>query len=451
MGCIIINKEILYKLPFQTPPPGFWSPSLSITGLSHEVGEIGFCPILTPPAYKHYDLASIRRSFLSNSNSSKIKKDINVLYDVIVVGGGIIGASSAFELAKKGLKVLIVDKQSTGMGASGNSAAMLECQVETQRGDHFLSLAVPSLRLFPLLHKEIRDLTGIDFQYEPCGILSLALDEGQAHSLKKEVGQQPEMGLSAHWIEADLLRKDVPQLDPEHFGGAFYEQDGQVNGEKFLAAMMLAAKKLGVRSLEHTEVIGFSSESDRVVGIQTNRGTFHAENFVVASGAWSDLVLKSLNITLGLQPLRGQLVVYDTPKRILDHPLITHDHGYVVPKKDGYTFVGTTVESVGFDESTSTEAKERLTLRARKILPAFSRLDVRGMTAGIRPGTFDTFPFLGAHPDFNNIFMATGHYRNGILLAPITAKIVTSLILGYKPPVPLDPFSPTRNLVMNAV
>ncbi len=366
-------------------------------------------------------------------------------YDVIIIGGGIIGAASAYELSKAGAKVLLIEKKHVGAGATGSSAAMLECQIDAHRREPFLSLARASLERFPALAAELKELTQIDVGFEQDGIIQLALTEEEASLLQTEAAYQTHIGLPARWIPMETLQNNFPQLNPIHCGGVLFEKDGQMNGERFLSAFIEGAKRQGTSVIENTGDWKFKRTPNRIEGIETNAATFNADRFLVAAGAWSDQILEPLGLKLGLEPLRGQLLVMDTPKRILPLPLYTKSNGYVTPK-DGYTFVGTTVEKAGFLNTTTPEAKEELMQKGRRLLPQLSRTPARGMTSGLRPGSPDLLPALGRLPGFDNVFIAAGHYRNGILLAPITAKLMADSILSRPLSMDISSFSPLRFL-----
>lgn len=367
-------------------------------------------------------------------------------FDAIVVGGGIIGASCAFELAKKGLRTALLDSCPFGQGASGNSAAMLEFQLDAHRGEPFFSLAKASDALFPSLHQEIKNLTQIDFQYERCGILQLALNDQEAETLQNEALRQQELGLEITWLSSEQLRKKLPFLSLASFGGVIYEGDGQVSGEKFLAGMIAAARASGAHIENNLKTISLQIESGRVTSVQTPNKNFQARFVVITAGAWTDQLLEPLHIQMGIEPIRGQLVIYDTPRHEFPFPVYTKSGGYVTPKQDGYALAGTTVERVGFDNSTTQEGEDVIRNFARTLFPHLSRVHVRGVTSGLRPKSPDDLPIIGPLPDHPNVIVAAGHYRNGILLAPITAKIVTAIVTHDTPPVPIQPFLPERVL-----
>lgn len=361
--------------------------------------------------------------------------------DVIVIGGGIIGACCAYQLVKKGAKVTLLEKRHFGSGASGSSAAMLECQTHAYRGEVFLSIAKPSLALFAGLHTAILEETGIDFEYEVCGILNLAMSEEEAVFLKMCVRDQIKSGFHAEWLSAEQVEERFPILEPDHFGAALYQDDGQVNGEKFLQAVLEAARRRGATLQENTGTILLEQDGNRTKAVSAD-GSFEADSYVVTAGAWSDEVLAPLSFSAGISPVRGQLAYYDTPPSYLKSPVFTLEQGYVVPKRSGYSLVGTTVEKSGFDESTTDEARDELVKKGRRLVPGLPRHSLRGTSAGLRPKPPGDHPFIGPIPSHPNVFLASGHYRNGMLLAPITAEIITALVYGKRPPVDIRSFAP---------
>ncbi|MCG3205909.1 MAG: Glycine oxidase [Elusimicrobia bacterium] len=352
--------------------------------------------------------------------------------NVVVLGGGIIGALAAYEIAKGGATVTLLEKYKVGHGASGNSAAMLELQLDAHRGEPFLSLARASHDLFPVISAELRAQTGIDIQFSRCSILQVALDREEAHSLKNECDRQSARGLEATWISPSQVNQQLPGFTPHQLGGALYTQDGQVHGGLFLEAALQAARQHGVSVQENV--------SEEII----QQALLSQSKIVVAAGAWTDQLLKPLGIRLGVSPVRGQLMVFSTPHPVLPFPVYTKTGGYLVPKADGTTLAGTTVEQVGFDSSVTPEGQEHITTVVKTLMPSLMDYPLKAMTAGLRPQSPDDLPLLGPLPDHPNIFVAAGHYRNGILLAPITAKILAAWVKGDHFPVQLDSFLPSR-------
>lgn len=362
--------------------------------------------------------------------------------DVVIIGGGIIGACCAYTLAKKGASVTLLEKRHFGAGASGCSAAMLECQTHGYRGESFLSIAKPSLGLFASLYKELMDLTGIDFHYEQCGILNLAMSEDEVEFFKACVNDQIRIGFRAKWLEPEEVEQEFPQINPEYFGAALYYEDGQINAELFLDALLDGARKLGADLRENTGPVVLGPTPKGVTAVSTE-GVYDGDHYVVAAGAWTDDVVGRYYRSR-IAPIRGQLLFYSTPPFYLKSPVFTQHHGYVVPKRNGYSLIGTTVEDVGFDDSTTDNAMVDLVRKGQTLIPGLSRCDLRGISAGLRPKPKDDLPIIGPIPGRENIIVAAGHFRNGILLAPITAEIVAAFVKKEDPPVDVSALLPQR-------
>lgn len=352
-------------------------------------------------------------------------------FDAVVYGGGIIGALSAYEISKSGKRVLLLEKNKFGYGASGNSAAMLELQIDAYRGEPFLSLARASHDLFPSVAQELKEKSGVDIHFERCSILQVALNAGEAGFLEKECARQSGLGLKAQWLSKVEIAKRFPALTRESFGGALFHEDGRVNGNLFLKAALDAARNSGVAIEESV---------DRPIIDYLKTGA----KIIVATGAWADEVLKPLGVRLGVAPVRGQLMMFETPTPPLPFPVYTKSGGYLTPRADGTTLAGTTVENAGFDSTPTEEGRAKITNIVKSLMPSLLERPVLKMTAGLRPKSPDDLPLLGPLPDHPDVIIAAGHYRNGILLAPITAKIMGALLAGKKSPVGLDPFLPSR-------
>lgn len=363
-------------------------------------------------------------------------------FDAIVMGGGIIGALSTLELAKSGARVLLLDKFKFQNGASAFSAAMIETQLDSHRGDPFVSLARASGALFPILHKEILEKTSIDIEYEICGILQLALTPEEVGTLQKDVESQKEQGRKIEWLEPSDIQKKFPTLTLKNLGGVFFAEDGQVNGGKFLDGALKAAEKCGAQLRDNMGDIEFVIQNGRIDAVKTKHGHFSAKMFVATAGAWTDQLLSSLGLHFGIEPVRGQLVLYDVPAHVFPFPVYTKKDGYITPKRDGTTLAGTTVEEVGFENITTESGRKKIVTHAELLVSDIKNFSVRKMTAGLRPRPAGDLPVIGPTKKYPNLIVAAGHYRNGVLLGPITGKIVAALVQNNIPPVDISPFAP---------
>lgn len=364
--------------------------------------------------------------------------------DVIVVGGGVMGSAIALELSKAGAKVLLLERGNIASGASGMSAAMLEAQLDSRAPGPFSDLAMASRALFPALASELLSLTGVDIGFEACGILQVASNEQELDVLHHQLEWQKDKGWNVEWWDPTTVRTRVAGLAGPVTGGGFFPEDGQVNASRFTSALAEGARRLGAVVREGTAVTGFLTEGRRVIGVEIGSEWFKAEHVVLAAGPWTRPIGFLLQVFLPIEPVRGQLLIFKTPHRLFPSPVYTSE-GYIVPKRDGLTLVGTTNERVGFNMETTEEAVDQLRAFVVKRFPALQDQPFAGAVAGLRPaGPPDQLPIIGPIPPWQGLWVASGHYRNGILLAPITAQIIAALILGRTPPIAPDPFLPSR-------
>lgn len=321
---------------------------------------------------------------------------------VVVVGGGIIGLSSALEIARAGLRVSVVDKGEPGGEASGAAAGILGPQSEAHGPGPMLDLCRRSFEMYGDWVAQLKAEVG----YERCGTLHLAFTGAEADAL----------AAVRDWQQAQGLRAEL-RNDARARVALWLPDEGRVDSRRLIAALRAELEKRGVPV--HKSEVG---RLDRVDG----------ELAVVAAGAWSGPIAGCR-----VQPVRGQLLLIDVPP---PPSVVFGAGGYLVPR-DGRTLVGATVEHVGFDKSTTREARVKLEAVAARLGASGPVVD---HWAGLRPGTTDGLPLLGK-TEWGDI-VVTGHYRNGILLAPVTAAIVRALALGERPPVDLKPFAPDRPL-----
>lgn len=366
-----------------------------------------------------------------------------MMFDAVIIGGGAIGLSAAWHLAQAGARVRLIEKRALGAGASGCSASLLEFQVDTDRDPDLFRLARLSRAMFPVLEAEIRRVTGEGFGLEERGILHVALSEAEAASLRAKVARHQAQGLRAGWMEAAEVSAVLPQLRAAGFGAALFSEDGQISGESYMRALAAAARRAGVHVTEDAGDVTLERLDGAVVARSARLGDIRGGRYVVAAGAWTSAVLRPLGVELPITPVRGQLNVHDAPAPDLDRPVYTSEGGYIAPKRS-HMLVGSTVEQVGFDDGVTAAARDALMRRAERLLTLAPPL--RGTTAGLRPATPDLLPIIGFLPRESQVLIAAGHYRNGMLLSPITGRLVRDLLLDRPLPLDLSPFRPERFL-----
>ncbi|MFD6208658.1 glycine oxidase ThiO [Peribacillus sp. NPDC060253] len=352
---------------------------------------------------------------------------MNSIYDSIIVGGGVIGGSIAFQLAKRGKKVLLLEKDRLASKASSAAAGMLGAQSELEADNPLFTLASKSRGMFPALAEELKDISGIDIELVNKGMFKVALTNDQVAEMKNMIKIQQNAGLEAEWLSTADIRKSEPLLSDEIKGAMYIPKDGQVSATSLSLAFSKSAAALGVDIREFVHVSDFRTENGSVKGVVTNIGEFSSENVIVASGAWSAFLLEKSGINLDTYPVKGECFSVLTDRPLLEKTIFSHGC-YLVPKVGGRIIVGATVKANTFDQKVSMEGISTLIEKATRLLPAIKGTEWEKTWAGIRPQTGDGLPYFGEHPAYKGLFIATGHYRNGILLSPITGVLIADLV-----------------------
>lgn len=366
--------------------------------------------------------------------------------DVVIIGAGIIGCAIAYQLAKQGLTVTIVDRGNPGNEASSAAAGMLAPQAEATHGlkGPFSELCLASHRLYPQFVAEIVEQTGIEIAYRKPGTLFVATDYVEAEALAGLLERQRAAGLPAEELTADEMRHFEPALAETVRVGVYLPEDHHVDNRRLVSALVVAAAQRGVTFITHTPVIDLMMDGDRVTGVRTPTGVIAGGTIVNAAGSWAGLVAPQLQKHIPVRPIRGQMLCLKQSTPSIRH-LVYSGHCYLVPWPDGRTLVGATMENVGYDKRITAQGINHLLRAALALVPSLAGATITEMWAGLRPGTPDDRPILGRIPGIEMI-VATGHFRNGILLAPITAKLISELIVSGQPSISLEPFAPSRFL-----
>lgn len=363
-------------------------------------------------------------------------------FDVAVVGGGVIGCSIAYHLAKKGAKVVVVEKRGIGGQASSVAAGMLAAQEEAPAPDAFFAACMASRALFNELVPQVREESAIDPEWETTGIWRVAADEDEAATLRAKMRWQEERGLAVEWVGPEALAEQHPGLAPA-VGALYCPTDGQINSARWVRALAEAARKRGVRFLDHTPSVDFVREGRRVAGLRFAGELLAADHTVLAAGAWTPFLLEALELSLPLEPVKGQLMVLAGVPRAFRGPIYATP-GYVVPRIDGRLIVGATAEKVGFNVRPTLEAQRFLADWVGRWCPALGPMPIVEFQTGLRPGTADGWPVMGRLWEYDNLYIAAGHYRNGILLSPFAGRYMAEgLVDGRWDPLG-EPFSPER-------
>lgn len=343
--------------------------------------------------------------------------------EILVVGGGVIGLTTAYFLAYEGVAVEVVDQGEFGGESSWAGAGILPPGTAVRAASPLEALRNHSADLFPSLSAELKERTDIDNGYLRSG--GLVVDESE-----EDVSSEwrPE-GIALQRLEGERLREREPALAPA-IGSAWYLPElAQLRNPRHLKALVAACQALGVRLRPFCPVYGFDRQGERIAAVRTSHGLLPADRFLLASGAWTELLLELVGWRPGIRPVRGQIALLNTGQPILRHVLL-HGDRYLVPRPDGRVLVGSTEEQVGFDKRTTASAIAELLALAVRLVPELARAHLERTWAGLRPGTPDGLPYLGPVPGFNNLFVGAGHFRSGIQLSPATGLLLKQALLG---------------------
>ncbi|MCB0870788.1 MAG: glycine oxidase ThiO [Solirubrobacterales bacterium] len=361
-------------------------------------------------------------------------RDKNRTSDAIVVGGGLIGLATAWELREAGASVTVLEKESPGCGASRVAAGMLAPIGELDFGEpELLAMNLKSRELYPDFVGKIESETGLDTGYRNCGALHVALDRDESGELKRIMELQQSHGLDSKWLGPMAARDLEPGISPSLAGAVLVEEDAVVDPRALVEALRAGLSGRGVR-IEISEATGLVLEGDRVIGVETPAGTFGAGAVVAAPGAEAGIApWLPEEVRPPVRPVKGQVVeLGGDPEDPACQRILGSERVYIAPRPDGRVILGATVEEMGFDQRVTGGGIHELLREAYRLLPDVAEMEFLGATAGLRPGTPDNLPVIG-RTEIEGLILATGHYRNGILLAPVTAKSVAGLIGGEEP------------------
>ncbi|MEO8573993.1 MAG: glycine oxidase ThiO [Pyrinomonadaceae bacterium] len=350
--------------------------------------------------------------------------------EVLIIGGGVIGLSIARDLQKKGAgRITIVDRGPIGAEASWAAAGMLAPNIETDTSEDFHRFGIESLELYPDFSAALLDETGIDIELDRSGTLCLAFDEPEAAELRSVHERQRLRNVRVEHLSGADVRDLEPLVSPMISEALFYPNDWQVENRKLFAALRKFAETNGIEIIENAEVSELLTYGGRIVGAKSSIGDLRAKVIVIATGAWTSLIkIGGLALPFIVRPIRGQMISLKTNSRQIRR-VIYSPRGYVVPRADGRVLVGATVEDVGFENVTTPEGIKSLMDAGAEIIPRLKGLAVAERWAGLRPFAADGLPLIGDLPGHENVFVATAHYRNGILLAPKTAQVISDRIV----------------------
>jgi glycine oxidase len=363
--------------------------------------------------------------------------------DVAIVGAGIVGCSIAFELAKAGMQVCVLERGGIGEESSAAAAGMLSGQHGVTNLGARYQLHVEARELHAQLADELRELTGIDVGFCRWGLLELLFTPGEVRAADRCYTVQTQAGLRVERLSREETLALEPSLAPDLQGSIRYMDEAHVHNGRLTIALAEAARRTGAELRSGAPVLTLIQEQEHVVGVQTPTETVYAEAIIVANGAWSSDLIRPLGMTLPVKPMRGQMLAVRTVPRIVSQ-IIYGRHMYLVPRPEGETLIGATVEDVGFRKEVTLEGLEELIQAGRHIAPRMMEQPVMRTWAGLRPGSPDGLPLVGPVEGLGGLLLAVGHHRNGILLGPMTGLLVKQWLVDRVQSPHLDLLRPER-------
>jgi len=352
--------------------------------------------------------------------------------DVIVVGAGAIGTSIAYRLAKAGVKVMLFERGRVGGGATGASAGMIQINPDRNTPSSLSTLEAESARLFPALATELLDRT-----------------DDEEPRLRAHRAWQVEHGVAVAWVDHSAALDLEPMLNPDIRGALYYPDNQQLMPRDLARALSRAAVDLGAVLREGAAIDRLLTDGDRVIGVAIGSEAVHAGDVVIANGAWASAWSDALHAPIPVRPVRGQMVALQSTGTALRN-VVSSLEGYILAKPDGSTYVGTTVEEAGYDARPTAAGIAGLLATVPRLTPRLAEATFVSAWAGLRPATSDGLPLLGRLPGWHGVTIAAGHFRDGILLAPITGELIADLLVRRGPRLSLDAFDPARFLVRAA-
>jgi len=365
-------------------------------------------------------------------------------FDVVVVGGGVIGLACAWRAAQAGARVAVIERDEPGAGATRVAAGMLAPVGELTFGEpELLELTLAAARLYPEFVAELEAATGARTGYERLGALHVALDRDEAAQLRRVHDLQRSLELEAEWLAPRRCRDLEPGLTPSFHGGVFAAGEAAVDPRALTRVLLAACAAEGVEVRSGTGVVAGIFAGERLVGVQTASrrsdtqevsdhrfdGEIRAETVVLAGGAWSGaMAWLPEEARPPVRPVKGQVVeLRSRDGKSPTRHILASERVYLVPRADGRLVVGATVEEMGFDTAVTAGGVHELLREAYRLLPDVAEMEILDATAGLRPGTPDNLPLVGPGT-IEGLVLATGHYRNGILMAPLAAQAVADLV-----------------------
>ena len=361
--------------------------------------------------------------------------------DVIILGGGIIGCALAEELARRGQRVVVIERGRIGQEASSAAAGILSAQMDLPTPGPLFELCQAARRMYPRWVEHLERRAGLSVGYHVDGILYLAMTGQEEHAMERQLRWQTKRGLRADRWSPKEVRRHEPAVDGKIRRGFRFPTEAQVDNVALMQALAMACRASSVELREDEVARRFLIKHQAVQGVETDHGVIEAAVVVNCLGSWAAMD-GACPVELPVEPARGQMLAFNAPRRLVRHAVMS-DRAYLVQRRDGRLLVGSTIEHAGFEKALTLDGMHAILCGARHISSALASCTFLDAWAGFRPYTKDRLPLLGK-THLEGLYVAAGHFRHGILLAPITATVMAELIVRGHAQCDLSPFSPAR-------
>lgn len=343
--------------------------------------------------------------------------------DCIVIGAGLIGMLTARELVNAGLKVVVLDRQQPGRESSWAGGGILSPLYPWQYADAVNELASWSQQHYPGLCQQLLEQSGVDPQWTKTGLLIADIEAPDLLG-----SWQQRFSVELERVTAQQVHAIEPELGINITDAAWLPHVAQVRNPRMVQALRTSLELAGVEFHAECPAQAWVLDGGRVSAVKTPRGNLSANAYIVASGAWSGELLAATGLQLPVEPVRGQMLLFNGPPGLV-RTITLYKSRYVIPRRDGRVLVGSTIEHVGFDKQTTEAARNDLKASAYELIPALARQVIEQHWSGLRPGSPEGIPAIGPHPSLENLFINAGHFRNGVVLGPASARLVADHVL----------------------